>query len=654
MAFGRHFAHALTMLLALLAGMASPGVLAHDLAAPAAGQACPTPPARVELPAHLSSMAVGTSVLLLEDKTRRLKLDELLSGCPPWKPSTSQGIRPGISSSAWWAKITLANSSDTSQKVFLDTHDNLQDAVDVHLVEAGGRVTAQWQTGDRRPFAQRPTQNNTVVVPVTVPAGGSVDVYLRLDTHDGLHEVISPKLYSEDAYLAHTQLRYTINALYAGLALSLVVYNAFMYVSARVPMVGLYSLYAFTFFLWSSAFYGLPFQYLWPDHPDFNNYWLALTACLAHYAGLYFFSKYIGKGTRGPQQLAARISKAIKVLLLIPTGFALFGQYLGTFVTLMPVNALMSLYIVSWAAIQWRRGNVMGRYVILAFTGLGIGVVLYFSKVMGLVDSNVITDNGIQIGSMLEILFVAFGVANQLNLIQAGRVAAEKEAYQAQKALNIELDSLVRERTASLEQANAILHRLSTTDALTRLHNRRCFDDDLGQLLGRLHARPETFSLCILDIDHFKWINDHLGHQAGDEVLKAVALATRQVAEAQGAKVYRYGGEEFAVVFAPGTSPDTARVTVEAMRQAIFDLQVPHQGSPFGVVTASFGVVSYPAGSSLAAGDRTQACACADKLLYAAKHAGRNRVASQVIEPQEEARTMSQAPAEPRYEPTPT
>lgn len=232
--------------------------------------------------------------------------------------------------------------------------------------------------------------------------------------------------------------------------------------------------------------------------------------------------------------------------------------------------------------------------------------------------------------------------------VDTQRLAAEK------KALNIELDGLVRERTASLEEANAILHRLSTTDALTKLYNRRSFDDDLTQLLDKRDAPPKAFSLCILDVDHFKWINDHHGHQAGDEVLKTVALTTRQIAEAQGAKVYRYGGEEFAIILPPEMGADAGLAMIDAIRLAIFEQQIPHQGSHVGFVTASFGLVSYKAGALPATHDADHPCICADKLLYAAKHAGRNRVMHQVIE-------QTTADAEPQdiiataatYEPSP-
>jgi diguanylate cyclase (GGDEF)-like protein len=132
----------------------------------------------------------------------------------------------------------------------------------------------------------------------------------------------------------------------------------------------------------------------------------------------------------------------------------------------------------------------------------------------------------------------------------------------------------------------------------------------------------------LFDIDHFKWVNDHLGHARGDDVLQAVAQVTREVADTHGARVYRYGGEEFAVVFALGTSPHQAFQAIDTMRQAVAGLGIAHAGSPFGVVTASFGVIAYPASIAVLDVASEHPCVKADKLLYAAKHAGRHTVAS--------------------------
>lgn len=613
------------LLLALLTGCLSPLALSQP-AAPA--NACEPVGPRLTLSADFAPTLAGQSTDLLEDSSGALGLEDAMGACQAWRPSRSQGIQPGISQSTWWTRLRLQLDPSKPGKVYLDTQDNLQDYVDIHVIDSRGEVLGSWQTGDRRPFGQRPLANTSVVVPITVPADGVVDVYMRLASHDGLHEAISPKLYRDDDFITHTQVRYTINALYTGLAIALVVYNAFMYLAARVPMVGLYSAYACTFFLWATTFYGINFQYIWPNWPHFNNHWLALSACLAHLAGFHFFTRYIGNVVPQAQPIARKANVVIKALLLIPTTFALFGEYLLTFVTLIPANLIMATYITAWAAYQWRHGNAMGKYVLLAFSALSIGVILYFSKVLALVDSNVITDNGIQFGAMLEVLLVAFGVAHQFNVIQAGKVTAEKNALLAQRALNVELDKLVTERTASLEEANAQLKQLSTTDALTEVHNRRSFEDDIGDLLG-LHATDrQAWALGLFDIDHFKWVNDHLGHHSGDQVLKAVASVAQRVAHSHGARIYRFGGEEFAVVFPQGTDAQSAFDAIESMRQALLDARIPHGGSRFGVVTASFGVIAYPAAAEIPDVPSEHPCTRADKLLYAAKHAGRNVVMS--------------------------
>jgi len=604
------------------------GLCALLLTQAAAGQPaeCRQPAARLALSEKFAPTLAGLATQLLEDPTGQLTLDDVTHGCQAWRASRSQGIQPGITQSVWWTRLSLKLDPAHQGKVYLDTQDNLQDFIDVHVLDSQGQVLGSWQTGDRRPFRQRPIANTSVVIPITPPADGIVDVYMRLASHDGLHEAISPKLYRDEDFIEHTQVRYAINALYTGLAVSLIVYNAFMYLAARVPMVGLYSVYACTFFMWATTFYGLNFQYVWPNWPNFNNHWLALSACLAHLAGFHFFTRYIGNAVPSAEAFSRKAHRLIKALLLVPTAFALFGEYLLTFVTLIPANLVMATYITGWAAFQWRHGNVMGKYVLLAFSALAVGVILYFAKVLALVDSNIVTDNSIQFGAMLEVLLVAFGVAHQFNVIQAGKVTAEKNALVAQRALNAELDMLVQERTASLQEANTQLKLLSTTDALTQVHNRRSFEDDIADLLGLEASDRQAWALGLFDIDHFKWVNDHLGHHSGDEVLKTVAMVAQRVADSHGARVYRFGGEEFAVIFPQGTDAQSAFDAIEGMRQAVAEARIPHGGSRHGVVTASFGVIAYPAAQAIPTTPSDHPCTQADKLLYAAKHAGRNSV----------------------------
>lgn len=123
------------------------------------------------------------------------------------------------------------------------------------------------------------------------------------------------------------------------------------------------------------------------------------------------------------------------------------------------------------------------------------------------------------------------------------------------------------------------LRELSETDALTGLPNRRCFDETLErewQHGVRLH---QPLSLVMIDIDHFKAFNDLYGHPAGDRVLRQVASALREAVSLHGATVARYGGEEFAVVL-PDCDADCAAEVATALRHAVEDMNIIHEGNP--------------------------------------------------------------------------
>lgn len=178
----------------------------------------------------------------------------------------------------------------------------------------------------------------------------------------------------------------------------------------------------------------------------------------------------------------------------------------------------------------------------------------------------------------------------------------------------------------ALERANAELERLSQTDGLTRLANRRHFD----RALAREHARHQRtgapLSLLMVDIDHFKRVNDHYGHAMGDDYLRAVARALeRDVARATDV-VARYGGEEF-VCLLPDTDLASAQALAEHVRTGIAELQLPNAQADIPYLTVSIGVATLAGGEHSA----QALAACADTQLYAAKQAGRNRVCSALL-----------------------
>lgn len=169
-----------------------------------------------------------------------------------------------------------------------------------------------------------------------------------------------------------------------------------------------------------------------------------------------------------------------------------------------------------------------------------------------------------------------------------------------------------------LSQSNAALSRLACEDGLTNLLNRRAWSEASLREQERSYRYNRAYSILMLDIDHFKAFNDSLGHQAGDGCLRNVASAIASMCRAIDS-VGRYGGEEF-VILAAETPAGDAAALAERIREAVWDLAIPHPGSPAGRVTVSIGVACSSRDPLEAVLQR------ADAALYAAKGCGRNLV----------------------------
>lgn len=168
------------------------------------------------------------------------------------------------------------------------------------------------------------------------------------------------------------------------------------------------------------------------------------------------------------------------------------------------------------------------------------------------------------------------------------------------------------------------LEALANEDGLTGLANRRRFDGALEVERSRSVRTGAPLSLLLIDVDHFKSFNDLYGHLAGDDCLRRIAGALRSAAARTEDVVARYGGEELAVIL-PNTNAAGAATVAEKIVAAIAELALPHAGAPKGVVSVSCGsaTVVATAGSS---GDAAEALIeAADRALYAAKSAGRDR-----------------------------
>lgn len=182
----------------------------------------------------------------------------------------------------------------------------------------------------------------------------------------------------------------------------------------------------------------------------------------------------------------------------------------------------------------------------------------------------------------------------------------------------------MRDLNTRLEAQSETLRSLAFLDGLTGVANRRRFDESLQTEWRQCLRQRTPLGLLLLDVDHFKLYNDHYGHQAGDACLQVLARTLLKHIGRPHDLLARYGGEAF-VCLLPHTDAPGSQAKAEALRQAVMELGLPHQRSPVtGVVTLSIGVVSWVPTDQTTS---EQMLLAADEALYAAKRAGRNRIA---------------------------
>ncbi len=310
----------------------------------------------------------------------------------------------------------------------------------------------------------------------------------------------------------------------------------------------------------------------------------------------------LGGRLRRHPELVAWLSTIALAISAVATGTLVPSLYVQTVGYLLLIPGLLAL-LLPWRTqthVRW-----LLAYSLIVFAYLIVGDLDQVSP------------------SMRGDLVVAFVVAVGGSL--AGHVLLQRA--QIRDFAQLARIGSLRRKTASdmveLARLHSALELTSRTDPLTGTGNRRRLEEDLRTVRGHIDRSGLTFGIIEIDLDHFKRINDRLGHAAGDEVLRRVAQAIELALRAH-ESVYRLGGEEFlAVLRVP--DPDAMGAAAERLRSAVIDLAIDHvDNEPHGTVSVSIGATLIGPLDLEQSDD--QWIARADAALYDAKHAGRNTV----------------------------
>ncbi|PXW93676.1 diguanylate cyclase [Sphaerotilus hippei] len=599
---GRHLARGLLRRTLVLAGVLVP-LLWLVLCLPVEAGSTPTP--------RLRLMIDDRAAVTLDQALSRLREDRW------WHPVASDRITWGYTSAAYWFLIDLppAGPAPGAAERLLEVAYPVLDHVDMVLLDEQGRVLRRQITGDALPFVQRAVAHRHFLLPIDQPAARQVLV--RVQTTSSMQ--FPSRLWQRSEFEDHSQADLLVQGLYFGVMLGMLAYNLFLFFGLGERVYLWYVLWVACMTAFLGSLNGLSFQYLWPEAVGWNDTAIVFFLALAMAFAGRFMMVFMDLGQRRGWML--RVMQVFQVLTFLSAALAFVLPYLQAIVLLISLAMLNIAVAMVVSTARSREGFAPARVFMIAWGLVFLGGMLLALNKFGLLPRNLVTESGSQIGSAVEVVLLSLGLAARLNNERRLREAAQAEVIVTQREANERLEARVAERTSELEGLNRRLDEVSRTDGLTGVYNRRHFDECLQAEIRRSMRSQRPFALVLLDLDHFKRLNDEHGHQAGDECLRITARRARGVALRQSDVVARYGGEEF-VILLPCTELDGAMQVARQLCQALAAHPVAFEGLQLPI-TASLGVCGrIPVDLQ----DGLQMLSDADAALYRAKRAGRNRV----------------------------
>ncbi|WP_405452044.1 diguanylate cyclase [Paenibacillus sp. HJGM_3] len=491
----------------------------------------------------------------------------------------------GYAAPVHWLRFSVSNASEERGWLLQLDYPPL-DRVELYIVSESGDISHMW-SGDSIPFSNRDVKNRNISFELMLDPGYAATLYVRVETEGAM--ALPIKLIHPVEFAQHEQLNYLLLGGYYGILLIMVIYNSIMAFSFRSRVFFTYVVINLSNLLLYSSLNGIAFQYFWPEAVWWNNRAIVFFMCVSHLAALLFTSQFLDVQCRHP-----RLYKVFRGFILLEAVniAVLFVSYKAGLLLVTYSVPIIQVVLIAAGVLGLKAKFRPARYFMIGWGVFLIGAILSTLSDAGYVPMLWWTTYASQIGSTFEAVVLSWGLAYQIQVMRK-----EKEFAVAQMKES---------------------RRLADSDDLTGLYNRRYVIRAFEEAAKKPESMPIT--LLMLDLDHFKQVNDTLGHDAGDLVLKKFASILEHCFRPTDI-IGRFGGEEFMVLLTH-TNAEQARSAAEYVLKSIREHRFKVKDQTLGC-TASLGLAQW---NETEREPFEHLLRRADQALYEAKRSGRNRV----------------------------
>ena len=555
-----------------------------------------------------------------------------------WQQILEPPLNLGLTNQAIWIRLQVSNTENSPLPLLLSIDNPLLDQVTIYHYVAHSLLLFE-EIGDAVPLENRLFESQSLLVKLTLPATSNSTLLLRVESHDGIRVPLS--LWQPDEYLKYKNNYNLLYGLLVGFILSLSITGLVLFGFSKKRYFALSSIILITLLLQLIYLHGFSYYYLQPSIPFLQQ--IAIPIMLMFTA--YLFKPLLEQLRKSTRAYAQPIYNWCNRVVVISLFFIWLLPPNVTMIYSLAASTIIMLFHITTLSLDIKSKQTQPLIALLIATTVYFSALIYLNTIIfNVYDFNTRGLPFIFISTLICALSLNFAtIKHYLNerdaqvISQQSKLAKSEnhntllqERLAQQEQAKLDLETSIEERTfelqvtfRELEEKNRALEQINMEDPLTKIKNRRYFDKKLVMDLRRSRREQTPLSVIMLDIDHFKRINDTYGHLIGDQTIRAAADIIKNHLKRPLDDVARYGGEEF-VILLPSTPLAGALEVAESIKQTIMDTTITVANAEIKF-TISAGVYSAIAEDINNPGLFTD---YADKALYHAKQNGRNRVVS--------------------------